>query len=68
MVIHIINLRMDAQDPQHTHCTLFMNGGNCGTLTFRNTEYEVFAKVISLGGVSFNQCQTDRVTTKRTKL
>lgn len=66
-MIHRINIRMNHQDSQHTHTTIFMNGGNCGRLIFRNNEYEVFVKVIALGGKAFNQCQADQVLTERTK-
>lgn len=69
MVIHRINIRLDRADSQHTHCTLFMNGASCGKLIFRNEEYEVFVKCITLGAISFNQCaKADRVMTERTKL
>ena len=44
-----LNLRVDAVGGEHVHCTLFMNGGNCGTLCFRVGEYQLFGAALLMG-------------------
>lgn len=44
-----VNLRVDYVNDQHVHCSLFMNGVNCGKLIFRTGEYQIFTAAIGLG-------------------
>lgn len=42
-----IHLRVEVEDPGHTTFTMFMNGGNCGTLTMRNDEFNEFRDILT---------------------
>lgn len=44
-----IHLRLDKVTPPHIHQTLFIDGGNCGTLTMRTDEYQIFRTVLRQG-------------------
>lgn len=47
-----IHLRGDDVRPLHTTVSVFMNGGLCGVLTFRNDEAVVFRDTVGRGCVN----------------
>lgn len=44
-----IKLRVGSVTPSHTTLTLFIDGGNCGSLTMRNGEAVAFIAVVDAG-------------------
>ena len=46
-----IHLRVDHQDPGHTHFAVFYNGGKAGDLVLRTDEFENFVNLLESGAV-----------------
>jgi len=45
-----LHLRIDSQNPAHTHFTLFVNGACCGPVqTMRSEEFRAFSEMLALG-------------------
>jgi hypothetical protein len=44
------NLRIDSQNSEHVHFTLFANGASCGRLCMRVREYQRLCAVLLIGG------------------
>lgn len=53
---HKVVVRKDRQNKSHIHCTLFMNRGNVGHLTFTVDEYRIFLQLLE-SGASMNNAQ-----------
>lgn len=58
-----INIRLDTINEVHSHCTIFMNGANCGKLTFRLHEYRHFVECIMLGSQQLNTISRELIST-----
>ena len=39
-MVEKVTLRVDRANPSHVHCTLFMDGANCGSLVLKPEECE----------------------------
>lgn len=44
-----IRIRIDENNPRHTRFTVFVDGGNCGTLTMLSVEAFVFFNILQYG-------------------
>ncbi len=44
-----LHLRIDERNGTHVKLTVFMEGANCGQLTFRNPELTIFMKILAHG-------------------
>ena len=53
-----LKLRIDKQNPEHTHFTVFCNGANCGTLCMRNDEFKSFTTGIEIINTIRNMAKT----------